>query len=107
MRAAGGHAGQRPGDFGDPGWYEHPDGTVAYQWAGQPIPNPPRAPERDAGRITIRHGEIKNPEMPPMTMVFRVKDASLLQTLKEGEKVRFVAERLNGAITITSCELTS
>lgn len=63
-----------------------------------------RKVDRDTGRITIRHGEIKHLEMPPMTMVFRVKDTSLLDKAKEGEKVRFVAERINGAMTVTSLE---
>jgi Cu(I)/Ag(I) efflux system protein CusF len=42
--------------------------------------------------------------MPAMTMVFQVKDPSMLEKVKAGDKVRFTAEKLNGAITLTSIE---
>ena len=58
-------------------------------------------------RVTLRHGEIKNLEMPPMTMVFRVQDASLLDGLKAGDKVRFRAERVNGTYQVTRIEKAS
>ena len=48
-------------------------------------------------RLTLKHGEIKNLEMPPMTMVFRVEDASVVGDLKPGDKVRFRAEQISGA----------
>ena len=48
-------------------------------------------------RVTLKHGEIKNLEMPPMTMVFRVADASVVGDLQPGDKVRFRAEQVNGA----------
>ena len=41
-----------------------------------------RKVDKDAKKLTIKHGEIKNLDMPPMTMVFQVKDASVLETLK-------------------------
>lgn len=44
----------------------------------------------DAGKVTIKHGEIKNLDMPPMTMVFVAKDRSQLANLKVGDKVNFV-----------------
>lgn len=46
-------------------------------------------------RMTLKHGEIKSLDMPPMTMVFYVDDAALLQGLKEGDSVR-VRVRLEG-----------
>lgn len=55
-------------------------------------------------KITLRHGEIKNLQMPPMTMVFEVKDASLLEKVKQGDKVRFTAEQSGGVFTVTSIE---
>lgn len=55
-------------------------------------------------KVTLRHGEIKNLEMPPMTMVFQVKDPALLDNLKTGDKVRFTVEKIDGAITITRIE---
>ena len=55
-------------------------------------------------RITVRHGEIKNLEMPPMTMVFRVQDAGVLGDLTPGDKVRFRAEQVSGAYHVTRIE---
>lgn len=42
--------------------------------------------------------------MPGMTMVFKVADPKMLDKLKEGDKVKFAAERVNGAITVTAIE---
>ena len=55
-------------------------------------------------RLTLKHGEIKNLEMPPMTMVFRVQDASVVGDLKPGDKVRFQAEQANGAYHVKRIE---
>jgi len=57
-----------------------------------------------AGKITLRHGEIKSIDMPPMTMVFTVADPALLDGRQVGEKVRFAAERRNGAYVVTRIE---
>lgn len=53
-------------------------------------------------RITIKHGEIKNLDMPPMTMTFRVRDAKLLDGLAVGDRVRFAADRIDGQYTVTA-----
>jgi Cu/Ag efflux protein CusF len=42
--------------------------------------------------------------MPPMTMVFRVKDSAMLEQLKEGDKIKFSAERIDGALTVTAIQ---
>jgi len=60
--------------------------------------------DRDAGKLTLRHGAIANLEMPAMTMIFRVADPKLLDGLKPGDKLRFAAERIDGAITVTRIE---
>ena len=57
-----------------------------------------------AGKITLKHGPIKNLDMDSMTMVFRVKEAAMLNTVKVGDRVRFEAERVDGAITLTKIE---
>eukprot|EP01035_Chromulina_nebulosa_P005213 gene5213-7074_t len=44
---------------------------------------------KNTGKITVKHGEIKSVEMPPMTMVFGVADKAMLEGLKEGDKVKF------------------
>lgn len=60
-----------------------------------------------AGKITLRHGRIENLAMPPMTMVFRVKDPAWLTAFKPGDKVRFVADRLGGDLTLIALEPAS
>lgn len=63
-----------------------------------------RKVDKDAGKITLRHGEIRNLRMPPMTMVFQVKDKAMLDRVKTGDKVRFAADRVGGAFTIVRIE---
>lgn len=60
--------------------------------------------DKAAGKVTLKHGPIKNLDMDSMTMVFRVKDPAMLDAVKPGDKVRFEAGRVNGAITITAME---
>ena len=60
--------------------------------------------DKAGARITLKHGEIKNLDMPPMTMVFQVSDPALLGKVKAGDKVRFTATQVNGAYTVTSIE---
>lgn len=63
-----------------------------------------RKVDRDAKKITIRHGAIENLGMPPMTMVFQVKDPAMLDQIKEGDRIRFRAEKVGGAFTATRIE---
>jgi Cu(I)/Ag(I) efflux system periplasmic protein CusF len=58
----------------------------------------------DNKKITLKHGEIKNLDMPGMTMVFQVKDAAMLESLKPGDKVMFTADKVDGAFTVLSIE---
>ncbi|MBL0375238.1 copper-binding protein [Rhizobium sp. KVB221] len=58
--------------------------------------------DEKAGKVTIIHEELKNLEMPAMTMVFRVGDNAMLTKLKEGAKIEFIAERVNGKLTVTA-----
>ncbi len=52
-------------------------------------------------KLTIKHGELKNLEMPAMTMVFVVADEAMLEKVKEGQAIEFIADRVNGRITVT------
>ena len=54
------------------------------------------------GRITIKHEGVKNLDMPPMALVFRVRDPAVLDTLAVGDKVRFAAEKIGGDYTVTA-----
>lgn len=60
--------------------------------------------DKSAAKITLKHAPIKNLDMDAMTMVFRVADPAMLDKVKAGDKVRFEADRVNGAITITSMD---
>lgn len=64
-----------------------------------------RKVDMDNKKITIKHGEIKNLDMPGMTMVFQVKDPAMLDKVKAGDKVKFVAEKLGGALVVTDIQL--
>ncbi|MED5619545.1 copper-binding protein [Ideonella sp. BN130291] len=55
-------------------------------------------------KITLKHGEIKNLDMPPMTMAFRMKDAALLSQFAVGDRVRFTVEKVDGAYTVTQIQ---
>lgn len=57
--------------------------------------------DKAAGKVTLKHGPIKNLDMDGMTMVFRVADPAMLDKVKQGDKIEFEADRVNGAITVT------
>lgn len=60
--------------------------------------------DKEAGKLTIKHGELKNLGMPGMTMVFKAQDPAMLDQVKQGDKVRFVADKVGGALTVTAIE---
>ena len=60
-----------------------------------------RKVDKSAGKITIKHGAIPSMDMPPMTMVYRVKDPAMLDAVKQGDKVKFVAENVGGQFVVT------
>ena len=63
-----------------------------------------RKVDKENGKITIRHGELKNLNMPPMTMVFKVRDPALLDRVRPGDKVRFRAVEEGGTLVITDMD---
>ncbi len=60
-----------------------------------------RKVDKEASKVTLRHGEIKSLNMPGMTMVFVVKNKAMLDGLKAGDKVRFKAIDDAGKLTVT------
>lgn len=60
--------------------------------------------DKSAGKATLSHGPLPNLGMPAMTMVFRVKDPAWLDQMQAGEKIRFVADKVNGAFTVVQFE---
>lgn len=63
-----------------------------------------RKVNKETQKITIKHGPMQNLDMPAMTMVFQVKDPAMLEQVKPGDKVKFQAEKLGGALTVTKIE---
>jgi Cu/Ag efflux protein CusF len=57
---------------------------------------------KEQNKITLRHGEIKSLEMPPMTMVFTVRDPKLLDAVKVGDKVLFRAAKEDGGTYVVT-----
>lgn len=64
-----------------------------------------RKVDKDAQKITIKHGPIGNLGMPPMTMVFRAQSAAMLDQVKPGDRIRFLADNVGGAYTVTKIEV--
>ncbi len=60
--------------------------------------------DKEAGKVTIRHGTIKSIDMPPMTMVFALKNPALLDTLKQGDKVNFDVIQEDGKLVVTELQ---
>ena len=56
--------------------------------------------DKAAGKVTLSHGPLANLNMPAMTMVFKVKDMAWLDQMKDGGKIRFAADQINGMMTI-------
>jgi Cu/Ag efflux protein CusF len=76
------------------------ESSAALPWATAEV----RRIDKAARKLTLKHGEIKNLDMPPMSMVFQVKNAEQLDTLQVGQKVRFQAVQENGAYWVVNVE---
>jgi Cu(I)/Ag(I) efflux system protein CusF len=63
-----------------------------------------RKVDKDAGKLTIKHGDIRNLDMPAMTMVFLVKDKAMLDKLQAGDKIKFKALNENGKLVATEIQ---
>lgn len=60
--------------------------------------------DKETGKITIKHGEIKHLDMPGMTMVFLAKDKTMLDKVQAGDKVRFMVAYVSGKMTVTEIQ---
>ena len=60
-----------------------------------------RRVSKGSKKLTIKHGEIENLDMPPMTMAFEVSDEKMLEMVKKGDSVKFRAESINGKMVVT------
>ena len=82
------------------GMHSVSDGAATLPWATAEV----RRIDKAARKIALKHGEIKNLDMPPMSMVFQVKVSSQLDALQVGQKVRFQAIQENGAYWVVQIE---
>ncbi len=78
-------------DVGAAGAAEFTDGEV-------------RKIDKQSGKLTLKHGAIKNLDMPGMTMVFTVKDKAMLDNVQPGDKVRFKAISKGGTLIVTEMQ---
>jgi Cu/Ag efflux protein CusF len=78
--------------------------SAVAQTASDMVAGEVRKVDKAAGKITLKHGDIKNLDMPAMTMVFQVRDPAWLDKVEPGDKVRFSAESREGAIVVTAME---
>jgi Cu/Ag efflux protein CusF len=76
------------------------DSAAALPWATAEV----RRIDKSARKVALKHGEIKNLDMPPMSMVFQVKDPAHLDALQVGQSVRFQAVQENGAYWVVNIE---
>lgn len=77
-------------------------GTPAFSQtaAGEMSDAEVRKIDKAQGKVTLKHGPIKNLDMPGMTMVFTVKDKTVLDTIKPGDKVKFKAVDEKGRLIV-------
>ncbi|MFC7299654.1 copper-binding protein [Herminiimonas aquatilis] len=55
---------------------------------------------KEGGKVTIKHGPLDNLDMPGMTMIFRVQDPAMLDQIREGDKIKFVADKVDGVFVV-------
>lgn len=65
-----------------------------------------RKVDEKKGQVTLKHGDIPNLSMPPMTMAFDVADKKMLKGIKAGDKVRFQVDMISSKATVTALEKT-
>jgi len=63
-----------------------------------------RKVDKAAGKVTIKHGHMPKFDMPPMTMAYRVKDKSMLDKLKPGDKIKFDVDGAGSEFTVLHLE---
>lgn len=73
-------------------------------WAAEMTSGMVKKVDEKLMKVTIKHEELKNLDMPSMTMVFAIGDAAMLAKLKVGSKIKFVADRVVGRLTVTKVE---
>jgi Cu(I)/Ag(I) efflux system protein CusF len=63
-----------------------------------------RKVDKEAGKLTIKHGDLKNLAMPPMTMVYQVREKAMLDKVQAGDKIKFKIANENGKMVVTEIQ---
>ncbi len=84
--------------------HNNKSGAGATQSPSAMVEGEVRKVDKDAKKITIKHGPLTKLDMPAMTMVFQVRDPAMLDQVKAGDKIKFDAEKVGGAFTVTKIE---
>jgi len=92
------------GDHGAHGKPAAPS-TQATQNAADMTDGEVRKVDKEGGKVTLKHADIKSLDMPGMTMVFVVKDKAMLDKVKVGDKVKFKAINDAGKFTVTEMQV--
>jgi Cu(I)/Ag(I) efflux system protein CusF len=98
---AGGHDDEAPGK---PGVTTKVSQAAAMDMSDAMTAGEVRKVDKETRKITLKHGDIKNLDMPGMTMVFQVKDLAMLDNVKAGDRVLFRAEKSGGALVVTDLQ---
>ena len=99
-------AASHQGGHGSHGDHGKPATTASTQaTAGEMTDGEVRKVDKEAGKLTLKHADIKSLDMPAMTMVFVVKDKAVLDKLKAGDKIRFKAINDAGKFTVTELQM--
>jgi|SRR5687768_1821020 len=93
-----------PAGYADDAHHDKKSAVGGSQSAGAMVEGEVRKVDKDAKKITIKHGPLVKLDMPAMTMVFQVKDPAMLERVKAGDKIRFDAEKIGAAYTVTRIE---
>ena len=84
----------------------HPAGASAPASTTPMADGEVRKIDKEQGKVTLKHGPIASLDMPGMTMVFKVADPKMLDTLKQGDKVKFAADKVDGVFTVTAIDVS-
>jgi Cu(I)/Ag(I) efflux system protein CusF len=79
-------------------------GPALAQAQPQPVEGEVTRINNDTQKMSIRHGPLPHLDMPAMNMVYAVKDPALLDKVKVGSKITFVADKIDGTFTVLSIE---
>ncbi len=90
--------------FATPGFAQTPPEASKRNSASERVAGEIRKIDKEGGKLTIKHGEIKSLDMPGMTMVFHAKDKAMLDAVKVGDDVMFSVVREDGKMVVTELQ---